>query len=92
MPTGKFTLEELTTVLNTLPIDITFVDKNDRVKYFFEAKKRIFPRTKTVIGREVANCHPPASVHIVEGIVNDFKSGKKIAKISGSILEESLSL
>ncbi len=77
LPTGKFTIEELTTVLNTLPIDITFVDKNDRVKYFSEAKERIFPRTKTIIGREVVNCHPPASVHIVEGIVNDFKAGKK---------------
>lgn len=77
LPTGKFTLEELMTVLNMLPIDITFVDRYDRVKYFSEAKERIFPRARTVIGREVANCHPPASVHIVEGIVNDFKSGKK---------------
>ena len=77
LPTGKFTVEELTTVLNNLPIDITFVDKNDRVKYFSEAKERIFPRARTIIGREVVNCHPPASVHIVEGIVNDFKSGKK---------------
>lgn len=77
LPTGKFNVEELTTVLNNLPIDITFVDKDDRVKYFSEAKERIFPRTKTIIGRKVANCHPPASVHIVEGIVEDFKSGKK---------------
>lgn len=77
LPTGKFTAEELTTVLNSLPFDITFVDKNDRVKYFSEAKERIFPRTRTIIGREVANCHPPASVHIVEGIVADFKSGAK---------------
>lgn len=77
LPTGSFTVEELTKVLNTLPIDITFVDKNDRVKYFSEASERIFPRTRAIIGREVANCHPPASVHIVEGIVADFKSGKK---------------
>lgn len=77
LPTGKFTVEELTKVLNTLPIDITFVDKNDRVRYFSEASERIFPRTKAIIGREVVNCHPPASVHIVEGIVSDFKSGKK---------------
>lgn len=77
LPTGKFTIEELTSVLNMLPIDITFVDKYDRVKYFSEANERIFPRSRTVIGRNVSNCHPPASVHIVEGIVDDFKSGKK---------------
>jgi len=77
LPTGKFTVEELTTVLNMLPIDITFVDKNDKVKFFSESSERIFPRARTIIGRQVSNCHPPASVHIVEGIVNDFKSGKK---------------
>lgn len=77
LPTGKFTVEELTTVLNTLPIDITFVDRNDKVKYFSESSERVFPRARSIIGRQVSNCHPPASVHIVEGIVNDFKAGKK---------------
>jgi DUF438 domain-containing protein len=47
------------------------------VKYFSEAKDRAFPRTRTILGRNVSNCHPPASVHIVEKIVEDFKSGKK---------------
>jgi len=75
--TGYFTVEELESMLNTLPVDITFVDKNDTVKYFSQGKERIFARTKAVIGRSVQNCHPPASVHVVEKIVEDFKSGKK---------------
>ena len=84
LPTGSFTVEELTKVLNTLPIDITFVDKNDRVKYFSEASERIFPRTRAIIGREVANCHPPASVHIVRGLSPTSSQGKRMARISGS--------
>jgi len=71
------TPKEINAVLNTLPIDMTFVDKTGRVKYFSQGKDRIFARTKTILGREVANCHPPASVHIVEKIVSDFESGKK---------------
>ncbi len=77
LTSGSFNGEELENLLNSLPLDITFVDKNDRVKYFSQSSERIFPRTLTVIGREVANCHPPASVHIVESIIDDFKSGKK---------------
>ncbi len=75
--TGYFTKEELESMLNTLPVDITFVDKNDIVKYFSQGKERIFTRTKAVIGRTVHNCHPPGSVHIVEKIVEDFRTGKK---------------
>lgn len=56
---------------------MTFVDKDNIVKYFSQGKERIFARTKAVIGRTVENCHPPASVHVVEKIVNDLKSGKK---------------
>ncbi len=77
LPSGVFEVEELTAVLNSLPFDITFVDKNDLVKYFSEGKERTFPRTKAIIGRNVSNCHPPASVHIVEKIVEDFKNGVK---------------
>jgi DUF438 domain-containing protein len=77
LPTGFFDVEQLTHMLNTLPIDITFVNKDDVVQYFSEAKERIFPRTKAIIGRNVSNCHPPASVHVVEQIVEDFKNGKK---------------
>lgn len=77
LPTGVFNKEELTYVLNTLPIDITFVGSDDTVRYFSQSSERVFARTKSIIGRNVSNCHPPASVHIVEGIVEDFKSGKK---------------
>jgi DUF438 domain-containing protein len=77
LETGVFTGKELEAMLNSLPVDITFVDKDDIVKYFSQGKERIFARTKSVIGRNVSNCHPPASVHIVEKIVEDFKSGKK---------------
>jgi len=69
--------EEINALLNTLPIDMTFVDKNGEVKYFSQGKERIFARPKTIIGRQVSNCHPPASAHIVEGIVADLMSGKK---------------
>ncbi len=77
LPTGKLKIDELIYLLNTLPFDITFVDKDDVVKYFSEGKERTFPRTKAIIGRNVSNCHPPASVHIVEKIVEDFKDGAK---------------
>lgn len=75
--TGILSTEEISGLLNTLPLDLTFVDKEGLVKYFSQGKERIFPRTKSVIGREVSNCHPPASVHIVEKIVEELKSGKK---------------
>ncbi len=77
LPSGEFKAEELTALLNTLPFDITFVNKDDVVKYFSEGKERAFPRTKSIIGRNVSNCHPPASVHVVEKIVDDFKTGRK---------------
>jgi uncharacterized protein len=69
LPTGAFTKEELARVLDTLPIDITFIGKDDTVRYFSQNAERVFPRTKAVIGRKVSNCHPPASVHIVETLV-----------------------
>ena len=77
LPTGSFSAEELTAIFNTLPLDITFVDKEDRVRFFSQTPDRAFPRTVSVLGRNVSNCHPPASVHVVESIVNDFKSGRK---------------
>lgn len=76
MPSGAFTVEELTYALNTLPFDMTFVDKNDHVRYFTEGTERIFHRNKAILGRKVQFCHPPSSVGTVERILNDFKSGK----------------
>lgn len=77
LPSGSMDLEELTGLLNTLPLDITFVDKDDVVRYFSEGSERLFPRARTIIGRQVSNCHPPASVAVVEQIIADLKSGKK---------------
>jgi DUF438 domain-containing protein len=75
--TGTLSKEELEALLDSLPIDITFVDKEDSVKYFSNAEKRIFIRTKAIIGRKVQQCHPQKSVHIVNKIVESFKKGKK---------------
>jgi len=75
--TGTLKYEEIEAMLNTMPFDITFVDKDGIVKYFSHGKDRIFARTKAVIGRTVQNCHPPASMHAVEKVVEDLKSGKK---------------
>lgn len=77
LPSGNFNLLELTSLMNTLPFDITFVDKDDSVRFFTQGKERIFERNISIIGRKVQMCHPPSSVHIVEKILNDFKSGKE---------------
>ena len=75
--TGVMNGEQTKLLLNHLPVDITFVDENDKVIYFSTPEKRIFRRTKSIIGRDVHHCHPPESVHMVEKIVESFKSGKK---------------
>lgn len=75
--TGNLSLEELKMMINNLPLDITYVDQNDRVKFFSNPKDRFFPRSKAIIGRTVQNCHPPESVHIVEKILTAFKEGEK---------------
>jgi len=77
--TGSLSKEEVEAILDTLPVDVTFVDKEDAVKYFNKAEKRIFARTKAVIGRKVQLCHPQRSVHIVNAILDAFKTGKKDA-------------
>ena len=74
---GLMTPEEINALLNTLPLDITFVDKSGAVKYFSQGKERIFARSKTIIGRMVENCHPPSSVNVVEKVVEDLRSGRK---------------
>jgi DUF438 domain-containing protein len=77
METGNLTFEQVEWMMNTLPVDVTFVDANDKVAFFSKPKDRIFPRSVAVIGRDVRNCHPHESVHVVEKIIDDFKSGKK---------------
>jgi DUF438 domain-containing protein len=76
-PTGEVKLGELMGIFNMLPVDITFIDQDDAVKFFSEGPSRIFLRTKSIIGRKVQNCHPPKSVHVVERILESFKAGKK---------------
>jgi len=75
--TGFLSPEQVRLLFNHLPVDITFVDEHDKVKYFSTPSKRIFPRTKAIIGRDVKNCHPPESMHVVEQIVEAFKKGEK---------------
>jgi len=77
LPSGSMTPSELTAILNTIPFDLTFVDKNDRVRYFTQGRERIFSRSRAILGRKVQLCHPPSSVHIVEQILEDFHSGKQ---------------
>jgi uncharacterized protein len=75
--TGAFNLNELEALFRTLPIDLTFVDKDDKVKFFSLGPDRIFTRNRAILGRDVRMCHPPSSVSIVEKILSDFKSGKE---------------
>lgn len=77
LPSGSFSAEEIMTILNTLPVDITFVDKDDKVKYFSQGAERIFQRNRAILNRDVRHCHPPASAHIVDKIIDDFKSGRQ---------------
>ncbi len=69
------TLAEINRVFGHLPIDVTFVDTEDAVRFFSQGKDRIFPRSPAIIGRKVQNCHPPASVHRVQQILDDFRAG-----------------
>jgi len=75
--TGHFDLEQLSLIMSVLPLDLTLVDENDQVAYFTKPKDRVFPRSAAIIGRDVRNCHPPESVHVVEAILASFKNGEK---------------
>ena len=77
LPTGNVSLEQLIAIFSTLPVDLTYVDADDRVAFFTEGPDRIFARSKTIIGRKVQNCHPPRSVGTVEQILGDFHAGRQ---------------
>ncbi|HYM75621.1 MAG TPA: DUF438 domain-containing protein [Candidatus Dormibacteraeota bacterium] len=77
MSTGHVSVEQLTAVLSTLPLDLTFVDAEDRVAFFSEGPDRIFARSKAIIGRKVQHCHPPRSADTVNKILEDFRSGRE---------------
>jgi DUF438 domain-containing protein len=75
--TGKMTFKEIEAVFDTLPVDVTFVGKDDTVRYFSQSPERVFPRAKAIIGRTVQNCHPQKSLHMVNAILDGFREGKK---------------
>jgi len=77
LSTGALTQEQINLMLTHLPVDVTFVDEHDRVRYFTQGRERIFDRSPAIIGREVTKCHPPQSVHKVQVILDDFRSGKR---------------
>lgn len=76
LTTGTFSINELESLFRTLPVDLTFVDENDKVKFFSLGPDRIFPRNRAIIGRDVRMCHPPSSVHVVERILDDFRNNR----------------
>ncbi len=82
MEVGSLSLKEIPAIFNVLPIDLTFVDKHDRVKWFSNTD-RIFPRTQSVIGRPVIRCHPPKSVDKVMNILDEFHQGRGDGKTFG---------
>jgi uncharacterized protein len=77
LKTGHLSAEQIRLIFNHLPVDITYVDENNQVKFFSTPEKRIFRRTNSIIGRDVKNCHPHESVHVVEQIVEAFRKGEK---------------
>ena len=75
--TGQLTLEQINLIYQHMPVDLSYVDENELVCFYTDTKHRVFPRSKNVIGRDVKNCHPKTSVHIVEEIIKKFRSGEQ---------------
>ncbi|HET7752465.1 MAG TPA: DUF438 domain-containing protein [Anaeromyxobacteraceae bacterium] len=75
LPTGSFTVAELEAMMNALPFDVTFVDRDDTVRFFSHGPDRVFARSRAVIGRKVQYCHPPSSVSTVDEILDGFRAG-----------------
>ena len=77
LETGQLTPEQINLLLTHLPVDVTFVDETDTVRYYSQGPERIFARTPAIIGRKVQNCHPPASVHVVNRVIQELREGKR---------------
>lgn len=77
LPSGNLTVEQLNAMLNTLPTDLTFTDENDIIQYYSEGKHQVFTRTRTIIGRDLYLCHPPALVPTIKKLIGEFRSGEK---------------
>ena len=73
----KLSYEVIEALLDALPVDITFVDEDDRVRYFNKEGKRIFARSRKIIGIKVQKCHPQKSIHVVNQILQDFRNNKR---------------
>ena len=74
---GKLTLEQINLIFQHMPVDLSFVDENEIVKFYTDTKHRIFPRSAGVIGRDVKNCHPRESVSTVMQIIDAFRKGEQ---------------
>lgn len=74
---GKLTLSQINLIFKHLQVDLSYVDENEIVKFYSDTKHRVFPRSAGVIGREVQNCHPRESVHMVEEIIRAFREGEQ---------------
>ena len=77
LDTGQMTIDQVNMMLKHMPVDISFVDENDEVRYYSATKDRIFPRSPGVIGRKVQNCHPPKSFAMVQKILDEFRAGRR---------------
>lgn len=78
LPSGHMTVAQLDAVLNTIPLEITFIDENDINRYFNQNKEqKLFKRPLAALDREVTSCHPPKVQPIVKGVISDLKSGKR---------------
>jgi len=77
LDTGQMTFAQVNLMLKHMPVDISFVDENDEVRYYSATKDRIFPRSPGVIGRKVQNCHPPRSFAMVQKILDEFRAGRR---------------
>ena len=77
LKTGKLTVEQISRIFTNMPVDVSFVNENDEVMFYNDVSHRLFPRSPGVIGRKVQNCHPAKSHHIVNRILEGFKSGEK---------------
>ncbi|UQD54947.1 DUF438 domain-containing protein [Flavobacterium sp. K5-23] len=74
---GHMTVEQVNLLFRTLPLDLTYVDENDKVIFYNRGEERVFPRSAGIIGREVKFCHPPKSVGTVLKILEEFRKGTK---------------
>lgn len=77
LPTGNLKLAQMVALFNVLPVDLTFVDADDRVAFFSEGPDRVFARSRAILGRKVQHCHPPRSVDVVDRIISDFREGRQ---------------